>query len=167
MSTALESSAASQSCAPFSRPPEPALDAASCLSENKRMIRATSELANYQTCFSDGNHQSISDAATDNGGGGTGFRPHDLLEAALANCLNITIRMYANRHSIPLRQLTTKVDLDRTRPDETVFRYEVALEGELTPEQKQKLLSAAKGSPVLKTLLMKISVERASDTTSP
>lgn len=120
--------------------------------DNREMICATSELTPYQTRFTDGEHQGISDTTADKGGQHSGFRPHDLLEAALATCVNMTVRMYADNHAIPLRSVTTKVSIDRSLPDETVFRYEVDLDGELTPVQKGKLLHAANACPIRRTL---------------
>jgi putative redox protein len=120
------------------------------------MICATSESRRYRTRFSDGRHEAFSDATADKGGEHSGFRPHDLLEAALASCVNMAVRMYADNHGIPLRGVTTNVSLDRTRPDEVVFQYEVGLDGELTPEQQDRLLHAASACPVRRTLSKRI-----------
>jgi putative redox protein len=123
------------------------------------MIRATSELPRYQTRFSDGQHQGLADTTAGKGGQHSGFRPHDLLEAALAACVNMSVRMYADHHGIPLSGATTTVSLDRANPDEVAFRYEVALEGDLTPEQRDRLLRAASACPVRRTLSKKIRFE--------
>jgi putative redox protein len=42
----------------------------------------------------------IVDTTSGKGGYGDGFHPHELLEAALATCMNMTIRMYAQKHAI-------------------------------------------------------------------
>jgi putative redox protein len=123
------------------------------------MICATSEPARYRTRFSDGDHQAFSDTTVDKGGEHSGFRPHDLLEAALATCVSMTVRMYADNHGIPLRGVTTNVRMDRTRPGEVVFQYKVALDGDLTPEQQDRLLRAAGACPVRRTLSKRISFE--------
>jgi putative redox protein len=123
------------------------------------MICAKSELTRYRTRFTDGEHEGIADTTADKGGEHSGFRPHDLLEAALATCVNMTVRMYADNHGIPVRGVTTNVSLDRTHPDEVVFRYEVELDGELTDEQRNKLFQAASACPVRKTLSKKIRFE--------
>lgn len=123
------------------------------------MVRATSESTRYRTRFSDGEHEGIADTTADKGGQHAGFRPRDLLEAALAACVSMTVRMYADNHAIPLRGVTTSVSLDRRHPDEVVFRYDVDLDGELTPEQKDKLLHAAKACPVRRTLSKRIRFE--------
>lgn len=126
------------------------------------MIICKSESPRYCTRFSDGAHEGLSDTTADKGGNHCGFRPHDLLEAALANCVNMTVRMYADHHGIPLVGVTTRVKLDRSLPDEVVFQYEVELEGELTSEQKQSLFHAAQACPVRRTLSKKIRFESGS-----
>lgn len=122
------------------------------------MIETTSIDPPYAAHFSDGEHMGIADTTEDKGGSQSGFRPHDLLEAAFACCLNMTVRMYADSHTIPLQEVRTKVTLDReTNPEEAIFRYEIILEGDLTEEERTKLLSAARACPIKKTLSRKIS----------
>ena len=116
------------------------------------MIRATSDLAHYHTRFSDETHAGASDTTPDKGGENSGFRPHDLLEAALACCMNMTVRMYADNHGIVLREVNTTVRLDRSQPDQIVFQYELDFDGDLTPEQRDKLLLAARACPVRRSL---------------
>ena len=123
------------------------------------MIFSKSESARYCTRFSDGTHEGLSDTTANKGGNHGGFRPHDLLEAALASCVNMTLRMYADHHGISLAGVMTRVKLDRSVPDEAVFRYEVELEGDLTSEQKQMLILAANACPVRRTLSKRIRFE--------
>lgn len=125
------------------------------------MITTSSEATPYRTKFSNGVHAAIADVAAKDGGGSFGFGPHDLLEAALATCVNITVRMYADHHSIPLRGVITKVGITRPQPDEVLFYYEVAFDGDLTAEQKERLTYAAHACPVHKTLSQKIRFESA------
>ena len=49
------------------------------------MISTTSEAQPFRVQFSNGKHTALADATQDKGGGESGFRPHELLEAALAN----------------------------------------------------------------------------------
>lgn len=126
------------------------------------MITASSEPPNFRTRLANGILESLADVTEKEGGTAGGFGPHDLLESALAACMNITVRMYAEHHSIPLRAVTTKVGIMHPLPDETLFYYEVALEGELTTDQKEKLMHAAHACPVRKTLSQKIRFESAS-----
>jgi putative redox protein len=116
------------------------------------MIRTVSEQPPYKTRFTNGMDISFSDTTADKGGHGMGFRPHELLEAALASCLNMTLRMFAQEHSIPLSLVSTTVTLDRSRPDEVCFEYSVELSGDLSDAARQRLLEAARVCPVRRTL---------------
>jgi putative redox protein len=121
------------------------------------MIVAGSKAPAYCTPFSDGEHTGLADTTREKGGSGAGFWPHTLLEAALATCINITVRKYADKHAIPLLAASTRVKLDRSRADEATFQYEVELQGNLTASQREALLKVAGDCPVKATLLKKIS----------
>jgi putative redox protein len=125
------------------------------------MITATSDSANFKTVFTDGRYSTVSDTTRHNGGAGEGFRPHDLLEAAMATCINIAVRMCATREGIPLASVVTRVSLDRSELDEAVFHHEVELQGELTAEQRARLMKAASACPVRRTLMRTIRFEDA------
>lgn len=121
------------------------------------MITCKSEESRYRAVFSNDRHTAYTDVIKDNEVGGSGFRPHDLLEAALAACLNIWVRIYADKHNIPLSGISSQVTLDRSLPDETVFEYSMDFQGVLSKEQREKLIKVAKTCPVHKTLSKKIS----------
>jgi putative redox protein len=127
------------------------------------MIIAGNAEPAYLTPFTDGAHQALADTTKEKGGSGGGFWPHTLLEAALATCINITVRKYADKHAIPLTAVSTKVKLDRSRSGEAVFGYEVALQGNLTEPQRQALLKVAGDCAVKQTLLKKLSFKYGVD----
>ena len=124
------------------------------------MIVSVSKETPYVTAFSDGRNETLSDTTLDNGGGGAGFRPHDLLEAALACCLNISLRIYAEKHNIPLGETKVHVALDRSIPDRTIFEYKVELEGDLSEAQRKELTEQVTSCPVGQTLSKQISFRR-------
>jgi putative redox protein len=121
------------------------------------MITTESDSPAYLTRVKNGLHQTQADTVEDYGGGNAGFRPHEFLEAALASCLNIWIRMSAAKHNIPLTNVSTAVGLIKDRPDEAVFEYDITLNGSLTPVQRAALLSAADTCPVRQTLSRNLS----------
>ena len=121
------------------------------------MITALSESHPYLTVFSNGKQTANADTTIDKGGGNQGFRPHELLEAALATCMNMHLRMYAANHAIELGEVSTKVSLDRSSPSEAVFNYSIELSGQLDDEQRRKLLEIAETCPVRRTLSKKLS----------
>lgn len=123
------------------------------------MIKSTSEVASYQTSFTNGQDVSMADTTSAKGGSGSGFRPDELLEAALAISMNITLRMYAEKHSIPLTSVSTTVKLDQNYPDETIFNYALELTGTLSESDRQSLMEAARSCPVRQTLSKKLSFQ--------
>jgi putative redox protein len=96
------------------------------------------------------------DAPVAKGGGGDGFGAHDLLEASVAVCINMAVRMHAAANDIPLTGVSTRVELSRPDATTTRFNYAVRLEGELTPDEKSALLDAASRCPVSETLSRRI-----------
>ena len=60
-----------------------------------------------------------------------------------------------------MRGVTAKVSLDRTDPDEVVFRYDLEVDGELTEEQRNRLFQASKACSIRKTLSKRIRLSTA------
>jgi putative redox protein len=120
------------------------------------MIRTASERPNYKTLFTNARSTALADVPPDKGGSDLGFRPHELLEAALACCMNMSLRVFAEEHSIPLSSASTTVSLDRSRPDETCFEYSVQLSGDLSDADRERLLECVKSSSVRQTLSKKL-----------
>ncbi|RXZ42518.1 OsmC family protein [Crenobacter cavernae] len=116
------------------------------------MITTTSEAGGYRTRFDNGHGSAIADTPHDKDGGRDGFGPHELIEAALATCMNMTARMVAEARGIALEAVTVTVTLDRSRPDEAVYDYEVELAGTLTDAERRVLRAAIARCPVRKTL---------------
>jgi putative redox protein len=128
------------------------------------MIRATTEEERYLTKFTNGTGSGYADASAAQGGTGTSFRPHELLEAALATSVNVTLRMYAEKHGVPLDDVVTEVKLDSSSPDESILRYEIELLGtNLTEEQRSELLEVARGCSIRRTLSKPIRFDSASE----
>jgi putative redox protein len=124
------------------------------------MVVCESEEARYRVVVSDGKHEVSADTIEANGGGNSAIRPHDLLEGALAACLNMTIRIHADKANIPLTGVTTKVSADRSQPGKTTFTYSVDLQGPLTDEQRDALHRIDE-CPVKKTLSGTIAIVKA------
>jgi putative redox protein len=116
--------------------------------------------APYQTVFSSGVHSSIADVPIEKGGGGNGFGPHELLEAALATCLTMTARMHAAKHGLPLTGARSEVRIDRSAAGEATLLYTVEFEGELSEAQTRELNVAVAHCPVARTLTGKLEVKR-------
>jgi len=127
------------------------------------MITCTNLKAKYQTSASNGTVQMQMDAPVEKGGKGAGFKPHEVMEAAIAGCMNMWIRMYAESQGFPLTGVSVTVNLDETTMSDAIFRYSVKLEGEdLDSQQKKMLLQAGLACPVRETLAKHISIQYSS-----
>lgn len=127
------------------------------------MIQADSQPDAFLTRFTNGEQVSSSDTTPDKGGGSRGFRPHELLEAALATCMNMSLRMYAQKHDIPLAGASVVVSLNRNAPAGPAFVYRIQLHGLLSDVQKGRLLSSIENCPVRATLSKSFSFTAATD----
>ena len=116
-----------------------------------------------------GGHSLVADEPTSAGGTGAGPSPYDLLAAALASCTSMTLRMYAAHKKIDLESATVRVRHDRIhardcedceRSEGRIDRFarEILLAGDLTDEQRQRMLEIADRCPVHRTLHAEVKV---------
>ncbi len=113
----------------------------------------------YKTEIQAKNHIIIADEPLEVGGGDLGFTPTELLEASLAACSVMTIRMYADRKGWDLKGVEIKVGFKRNLTTHQVtFIKEVRLEGNLDSEQRQKLLDIGGKCPIEKIISGPVSV---------
>jgi putative redox protein len=102
-------------------------------------------------------HQILSGVATTLGGDDEGLNPHELLEASLAACTVITLDMYAQRKGIALK---SEVEVKSvTEGGATRLTRQLKLTGDLTPEQRLRLVEIANACPIHKLLSGKITVD--------
>lgn len=98
-------------------------------------------------------HRLIADETAEDGGNDKGPRPTELLAGALASCTTITLVMYGDRKGWDLGAIETAVDYEPpTAHTKARFRSEIRIPGELTDEQREKLLIIAGKCPVHRTL---------------
>lgn len=102
-------------------------------------------------------HRFLTDAHPSEGGQGKGPTPHELLEAALAGCKTITAQMYARRKGWKLDSITVRVRHEQRAPaaggaKAHHFDVDVLLTGDLTQEQRERLLEITSRCPVHRIL---------------
>lgn len=123
-------------------------------------IKAHISTAHYQTILSNGRHQIVADEPPELGGTDVGFSPNELLCSALAACTCITLRMYADRKAWPLTDVTAHITLERNKETNTTqINRQICLIGDLTDEQKTRLLTIANQCPIHKILTNPIVIE--------
>jgi putative redox protein len=109
----------------------------------------------YAVTLSDGTHEWFGDEPPEAGGGGRGPSPHQLVLSGLGACTAITLRMYADRKRWPLARVSVELQLNPDGPPAgggTEIRRRITLHGDLTAEQRERLLQVANACPVNRTL---------------
>ena len=117
-----------------------------------------------------GPHRLIGDEPVEAGGTGAGPTPYDFLNAALGTCTSMTIHVVAKREKIPVESVEITVSNDRmyakdcadcSSTEGYIHRFTVSIKvtGDLTPAQRDRILTVAKRCPVAKTLTSEIRVE--------
>ncbi len=121
------------------------------------MTTASIGLKNYQVTLQNGRHEFLADEPVAIGGEDAGPGPDELLEASLASCTAITLRMYAERKKWPVAEIEVTVDLARIE-NKTVFTKAIRINGEIDETQKQRLKEIAEHCPVSRTLTGEIEI---------
>ncbi|MEN0002285.1 MAG: bifunctional alpha/beta hydrolase/OsmC family protein [Pseudomonadota bacterium] len=106
-------------------------------------------------------HHTVADEPLAYGGTNQGMSPYGFLSAGLGACTSMTIRMYARRKGWPLNHVSVDVSHDKVHGQDAEtskavridsFRRKIRLDGDLSQEQRMRLLEIADKCPVHKTL---------------
>ena len=124
-------------------------------------VKASIGRDHYRVVMTAGKNTIIGDEPASNGGGDEGMNPHEILASALGCCTCATLRMYADRKEMPLESVNVTLTLVRdTEHNVTNITRDIELVGgNLTPEERDRLLSIANKCPVHKTLTNPINIE--------
>jgi len=127
------------------------------------VVVAEAGFGRYGQIVYDGKHRLTADEPEDAGGLDSGPNPYGLLMAALGACTSMTLRMYAARKAWPLKQVTVRLRHGRIHAQDCAdcenkqgkidrIEREIELSGELSAEQRLRLLEIANKCPVHQTL---------------
>jgi putative redox protein len=123
----------------------------------------------FQQTVTVGPHRLTADEPAAAGGEDTGPGPYDFLLAALGACTSMTMRLYADRKALPLDRVTVMLRHNKIHAEDCAecetktgmldrIEREIAMEGALDPEQRQKLLEIADKCPIHRTLTSEIRI---------
>ncbi len=116
-------------------------------------------------------HAWLADEPKSMGGSNLGPDPYEHLLAALGTCTSMTIRLYANRKKWPLEDIDVRLrhrrdhatDCENCDDDGNgaidVLSREITLAGDLSDEQRRRLLEIADRCPVHRTLTGRIRID--------
>jgi uncharacterized OsmC-like protein/fermentation-respiration switch protein FrsA (DUF1100 family) len=123
----------------------------------------------FQQTVSVGPHHLLADEPVAAGGEDSGPGPYDFLLAGLGACTSMTMRLYADRKSLPLERVTVTLKHSKIHAEDCAecetragmldqIDRVIAMEGALDAEQRSKLLEIADKCPVHRTLTSEIRI---------
>jgi putative redox protein len=105
-------------------------------------------------------HTLLTDASQAEGGDGLAPDPHALLDAALGACTALTLKLYAARKGWPLENADVVITHEEV-PGHYRLHRQLTLHGELSAEQRERLLEIAGKCPIHRVLTGEISIDTA------
>ena len=123
------------------------------------MIQAKT-LQGLKTKIGNDTHIIVADEPILLGGTNQGLSPFELLEASLASCSSITMRMYADRKQWELQEIDVRTSLIYGMDKQLLFiKKEIFLNGNLSEDQRQRLFTISSKCPVHKVLEKSIEIQ--------
>ncbi len=123
----------------------------------------------FQNAVIVGPHHLLADEPAAVGGEDTGPGPYDYVLAGLGACTSMTMRMYAERKSLPLERVTVTLSHNKIHAEDCAecetkvgmldqFDRVISMEGALDADQRKRLMEIADKCPVHRTLESEIHI---------
>jgi uncharacterized OsmC-like protein/pimeloyl-ACP methyl ester carboxylesterase len=132
------------------------------------VVRET-RASKFQQTVTSGPHRMLADEPVAAGGEDTGPGPYDLLLSALGACTSMTMRMYADRKSLPVERITVTLKHNKIHAEDCAecetkeglidqIDRLIAIEGVLDADQRKRLMEIADKCPVHRTLTSEVRI---------
>src|SRR4051794_5783433 len=145
-------------------------EAAAALGEEPRkvVVRETRN-SKFQQTVSISPHRMLADEPVASGGEDSGPGPYDFVLAGLGACTSMTMRLYADRKSLPLERLTVTLKHSKIHAEDCAeceskagmldqIERVIGIEGTLDADQRQRLMEIADKCPVHRTLTSEVRI---------
>lgn len=127
-----------------------------------KVVVAENGQGRYQQAIVAGQHRLLADEPASLGGADAGPAPFDFIMSGLGACTSMTLRMYAERKGLALTGIRVKLEHDKIEIDgqpRDRIRRTITLDGELSAEQRQRLLEIANKCPVHRALSNSVALD--------
>jgi uncharacterized OsmC-like protein/fermentation-respiration switch protein FrsA (DUF1100 family) len=123
----------------------------------------------FQQIVTSGPHRMLADEPVSVGGQDSGPGPYDFLLAGLGACTSMTMRMYADRKSLPVERIAVTLNHNRIHAEDCAecetkagmldqIDRVISIEGALDAEQRKRLMEIADKCPVHRTLRSEVRI---------
>jgi putative redox protein len=135
----------------------------------RQVVVRETRASKFQQRVSIGPHRLLADEPVAAGGEDSGLGPYDFVLAGLGACTSMTMRLYADRKSMPLDRVTVTLKHNKIHAVDCAecetkagmldqIDLLIAMEGDLDAEQRKKLMEIADKCPVHRTLTSEIHI---------
>lgn len=137
--------------------------------EPRKVVVQETRKSKFNQIITVGPHHLVADEPIAAGGEDAGPGPYDFLLAGLGACTSMTMRLYADRKSLPLDRVTVTLKHSKIYAKDCAecetrdgmldqIERDIAIDGALDAEQRKKLMEIADKCPVHRTLISEIRI---------
>lgn len=137
--------------------------------EPRKVVVQETRKGKFNQIITVGPHHLVADEPVAAGGEDAGPGPYDFLLAGLGACTSMTMRLYADRKSLPLDRVTVTLKHSKVYAKDCAecetrdgmldqIERDIAIDGALDTEHRKKLMEIADKCPVHRTLTSEIRI---------